>query len=102
MRSHDLVVRLSGDEFVLVIHPSERDSVASLASRLLALIAQDIVYRGQLLSVGASLGIYFVDSVDEDIDTIMKSADSAMYQAKCSGKGRFVLIDKAQRDQADS
>lgn len=102
VRSHDLVVRLSGDEFVLVIHPSERDSVASLASRLLALIAQDIVYRGQLLNVGASLGIYFVDSVDEDIDTIMKSADSAMYQAKCSGKGRFVLIDKAQRDQADS
>ncbi|WHR53534.1 diguanylate cyclase [Vibrio furnissii] len=102
VRSHDLVARLSGDEFVLVIYPSERDSVTHLANRLLTVIAQDMVYRGQVLRVGASMGVYYVDDANLDLDTVMKSADSAMYQAKCAGKGRYILMDHTRQRTLNS
>ncbi|WP_122080938.1 diguanylate cyclase domain-containing protein [Vibrio coralliirubri] len=91
VRAGDLVARLSGDEFVLIIKQTNKVLLAKLAERLLALIGQEVNYKQRSLHVGASLGIHLVDGSERDIDVILKVADEAMYQAKHKGKGQFVF-----------
>ncbi|OEF93358.1 diguanylate cyclase domain-containing protein [Vibrio splendidus] len=91
VRAGDLVARLSGDEFVLIIKQTNKVLLAKLAERLLALIGQEVNYKQRSLHVGASLGIHLVDGSERDIDVILKVADEAMYQAKRKGKGQFVF-----------
>ncbi|MEZ8023260.1 diguanylate cyclase domain-containing protein [Vibrio sp. 1F255] len=91
VRAGDLVARLSGDEFVLIIKQTNKVLLAKLAERLLDLIRQEVNYKQRSLHVGASLGINLVDGSERDIDVILKVADEAMYQAKRKGKGQFVF-----------
>ncbi|MEZ8949923.1 diguanylate cyclase [Vibrio sp. 10N.261.52.C2] len=91
VRTGDLVARLSGDEFVLIIKQTNKVLLAKLAERLLDLIGQQVNYKQRSLHVGASLGIHLVDGSERDIDVILKVADEAMYQAKRKGKGQFVF-----------
>ena len=91
VRAGDLVARLSGDEFVLIIKQTNKVLLSKLAERLLDLIGQEVNYKQRSLHVGASLGIHLVDGSERDIDVILKIADEAMYQAKRKGKGQFVF-----------
>ncbi|MCK8079534.1 diguanylate cyclase [Vibrio sp. 1CM24A] len=91
VRAGDLVARLSGDEFVLIIKQTNKVLLAKLAERLLDLIGQEVNYKQRSLHVGASLGIHLADGPERDIDVILKVADEAMYQAKRKGKGQFVF-----------
>ncbi|CDT27737.1 diguanylate cyclase domain-containing protein [Vibrio coralliirubri] len=91
VRAGDLVARLSGDEFVLIIKQTNKVLLAKLAERLLDLIGQQVNYKQRSLHVGASLGIHLVDGSERDIEVILKVADEAMYQAKRKGKGQFVF-----------
>lgn len=91
VKAGDLVARLSGDEFVLIIKQTNKILLAKLAERLLELIGQEVNYKQRSLHVGASLGIHLVDGLERDIDVILKVADEAMYEAKRKGKGQFVF-----------
>ncbi|WP_210472772.1 diguanylate cyclase domain-containing protein [Vibrio crassostreae] len=91
VRAGDLVARLSGDEFVLIIKQTNKILLAKLAERLLELIGQEVNYKQRSLHVGASLGIHLVDGLERDIDVILKVADEAMYEAKRKGKGQLVF-----------
>ncbi|MGF1711899.1 diguanylate cyclase [Vibrio kagoshimensis] len=90
VRSGDLVARLSGDEFVLIIKSTNKEMMSALAERLLILITEEVMYKGRSLKVGASIGINLVEDDERDLDLILKAADQAMYQAKSKGKGCFV------------
>ncbi len=96
VRAGDLVARLSGDEFVLIIKRANKVLLAKLAERLLELIGQEVNYKQRSLHVGASLGIHLADGSDRDVDVILKVADEAMYQAKRKGKGQFVFSCEAE------
>lgn len=95
VRSSDLVTRLSGDEFVVLLTSTDRASISVLAERLIALIKQDIVYRGRVLNVGASIGVHYIAKRDIPMDQLIRAADTAMYQAKSLGKGQFVLTENS-------
>jgi diguanylate cyclase (GGDEF)-like protein len=60
---------------------------------LISLINQDVVYRGRVLNVGASIGVHYVDKRSLPMDELIKAADTAMYKAKSQGKGQFVLSE---------
>lgn len=91
VRTNDLVARLSGDEFVILINNTTKQSISILAERLISLINRDIIYKGRVLNVGVSIGVHFVEDYDKSMDDMLKAADTAMYQAKANGKGRFVI-----------
>lgn len=93
VRESDLVARLSGDEFVLLISPTSKDKITILAERLLTTLKQDIIYKEHTLHVGVSIGINLVNDDQRDIAAILKHADSAMYQAKLTGKGKAVFYN---------
>lgn len=91
VRSKDLVARLSGDEFVIFIDAADTEDTNTLAQRLISLIQQDIIYKGRAMRVGASIGVHLIEDSTQTLDDILKSADTAMYEAKSKGKGRFVV-----------
>ncbi|BCG62877.1 MAG: hypothetical protein methR_P0542 [Methyloprofundus sp.] len=94
IREQDTVSRIGGDEFTLLlgdVHSVEQCKQAM--RRVHQVIAQDYNIEGQVLTIAASSGmtIYPLDSADPD--TLIRHADSAMYQAKLAGRNRYHLFD---------
>jgi diguanylate cyclase (GGDEF)-like protein len=94
IRESDTAARFGGDEFVVLI-PVEQDPEGAeiLAGKLIEILSRPYRLTGIEVSVGASIGIRIfpeeTDGSGESVETILKDADSAMYKAKTSGKGRF-------------
>jgi diguanylate cyclase (GGDEF)-like protein len=90
VRESDTIARLGGDEFVLLLTElSEEKHAATVAQKIVTVLARPFVLLGQEFSVTASIGIstYPLDGLDER--TLMKNADIAMYHAKEAGKNNF-------------
>lgn len=86
-RHEDIVGRLGGDEFVVVLpHPDETHGVATVARHLVERISEPY-YVGELqLQLSPSIGISLYPRHGDNVDTLIKCADSAMYIAKKSGR----------------
>ncbi len=94
VRMGDTVSRIGGDEFVLLLEEETSvRSVASVAQRLLELVAQPIVIDGKSLYVTGSIGISLFPQDGEDADTLLKHADLAMYKAKQQGRNVFQFYE---------
>ena len=93
IRQEDTLARQGGDEFILVL-PDLPDPAAAgrVAEHLLQVLRAPFVLNHQVLHVGASIGIslYPVDAVDPP--TLIRFADSAMYQAKDAGRAGYVFF----------
>lgn len=93
VRKGDFACRLAGDEFVLFIDPVyKKNQLAELSHRVIESIQQPIAYQGNILCVGASIGITISRYSDgKEVDYLLKESDKAMYEAKLSGKGQYVF-----------
>jgi len=88
LRVGDLVARLGGDEFVVLLTPLEDNAEAGVrrvAGHLVEQISRPVAFAGGDLTVSASIGIAIGDGIPSGSD-LLKSADTAMYQVKRSGK----------------
>ncbi len=90
VRADDTVARIGGDEFGILLQQISRAQDAEVvAAEVVAALGQGFAVRGLELSIGASVGVtVFPDSADT-FDSVISRADSAMYQAKADGRGRF-------------
>jgi diguanylate cyclase (GGDEF)-like protein/PAS domain S-box-containing protein len=96
------VVRLSGDEFVIVC--SDIDAVGgldALATRVSALLRTTIPVQGQLIRVSASVGAALADQPDATADDLLRFADAAMFEAKRRGPGKVSLASPTLIASAD-
>lgn len=90
VRSHDIVARFGGDEFVVLLqHVSDRGELHDVAQRILDALAFPIIVGGEPAYVGASIGITTASGPDDDPDALIRNADAAMYRAKDRGRGRY-------------
>jgi diguanylate cyclase (GGDEF)-like protein len=90
VRGADVVARLGGDEFgVIQIDTDSTHEASSLAERLREAITRPMDYHGVEIGVGCSIGIALGPTHDTDHAAIMKLADSALYEAKNNGRGRY-------------
>jgi diguanylate cyclase (GGDEF)-like protein/PAS domain S-box-containing protein len=88
IRLTDTVARLGGDEFAVVVpSPSDSEYVANTARRILSTLEQPFVVDGQVLEVGASIGIAVYPTHGTDVRTLLRRADVAMYAAKQAQAG---------------
>ena len=94
-RSQDLVVRLSGDEFVIVLKGIDRVTVKYLAQRIIDEVERPLLFGQHQLHVSASVGVYVIEDKSISVTEAIQHADSAMYRAKRMGKGR-VVVNSAQ------
>jgi diguanylate cyclase (GGDEF)-like protein/PAS domain S-box-containing protein len=93
VRSGDTPARLGGDEFAILLPGTGSEVAAGIAQRFLELLAQPVQIDGHRLPIRASVGIAADHAGDPD--TLLRSADSAMYSAKRTGKGRYVSAASA-------
>jgi diguanylate cyclase (GGDEF)-like protein len=85
IRSTDLLGRVGGDEFLLLLPHTVLASARSLASDLLAAVDGPLVGD---VGVGVSMGVAEVRDDDRDIDALVARADATLYEAKRGGRGR--------------
>ncbi|WP_158611837.1 PAS domain S-box protein [Guyparkeria sp. SCN-R1] len=90
LRETDTLARISGDEFVIILGGLEQASDAEpIIARLVEAAARERHIDGATLQVTASIGYTFYPQANEaDDETLLKQADSAMYEAKAGGRNR--------------
>jgi diguanylate cyclase (GGDEF)-like protein len=84
--------RIGGDEFALIVLPSQDTaevSATTLASRLIEAIAAPYQIDGHPVAIGCSIGIAIVPEHGTRIDEILRNADLALYESKKSGRNCF-------------
>lgn len=90
LRNVDLIGRLGGDEFLVIVTGIERaEDITPVAQKIVEVIGDSFVMDGQTLAVTGSVGISVFPKDGEDTDTLVRNADSAMYLAKEHGRNNF-------------
>lgn len=90
VRPRDVVARMGGDEFAVVLGELRQDSEAELAaSKILARVSEELQLAGQPLRVTPSLGMAIFPDDGDSLTELLKSADSAMYAAKQGGRAQL-------------
>jgi diguanylate cyclase (GGDEF)-like protein/PAS domain S-box-containing protein len=94
LRSTDTVARLGGDEFVVVAQGlHSNDDASQLAQKILDSLSPPLVIDELDLRIAASIGVAVYPVLDTDAESLLRHADSAMYQAKQAGRGCYRLFE---------
>jgi diguanylate cyclase (GGDEF)-like protein/PAS domain S-box-containing protein len=99
VREADMVARLGGDEFVILVQPEEEslDAAAHQAETVAAKVVQAMRTPFQLAdfaySVSTSIGVTMISGATDTVESTLKQADTAMYQAKAAGRNTFRFFD---------
>ncbi|CAN5216685.1 hypothetical protein BH11PSE11_BH11PSE11_09600 [soil metagenome] len=90
LRDTDTVARLGGDEFVVILtNYAAVDDVMDIAQRIILAISEPYQLAEQNLHCGASVGISMFPDDGNNVDTLLRNADSAMQAAKSQGRGNY-------------
>jgi len=100
VRAEDVAGRIGGDEFVVLIYRlsaderKARDMALRIAENLIKVVNKPFDFNGQILQVGASIGIRLLGFEEMDTVAAMNEADAAMYSAKQAGGGCAAFFEK--------
>ncbi|MGR9101266.1 MAG: sensor domain-containing protein [Gammaproteobacteria bacterium] len=94
VRKHDVVARLSGDEFAVLIlneksHENAIFAASLVAEKIIGEISKTFNIQRQQVFIGSSVGIAIFPEDGETAEILLKNADLAMYQAKNSGRNKY-------------
>lgn len=102
IRSTDTVARLGGDEFVIILSNLKKPSyAASVAQKVINKLNHSFSVEEHMIKTKISIGIAIYPDAGANIKTLMKSADSAMYNAKHNGKNHFRFFTDAFNTEID-
>jgi len=104
VRSEDIVVRMGGDEFVVVLNTVKSgNQVNETASRITSALHAPVVIDGKPLVTTASVGVSMYPRDGEDVGSLLRHSDTAMYQAKDRGRNNFQVfspvMDRALKER---
>jgi diguanylate cyclase (GGDEF)-like protein/PAS domain S-box-containing protein len=101
LREEDVVARISGDEFAIMILNIDKDTSEAakdlevICTKLLNQISKPFLLNEYKLNISASIGIRLFPTNEKSSKEVAIHADAAMYKAKKEGKNRFAFFDKA-------
>ena len=97
VREEDTVARLGGDEFIIALwHVSGTDDAATVALKVIEAVSQPYGIESHTVSITTSAGVGIYPVHGEDADTLMKSADLALYEAKRAGKNAYRISERTE------
>lgn len=102
VRESDIVARVGGDEFVVVLTGVESGMAAgtSIAGKILSRLGEPYSIEGQLLYSSPSIGISVYPSDGGSAEHLLKNADAAMYHAKSAGRNTYQFFTAAMNEAA--
>lgn len=95
VRKDDTVARVGSDEFTVIVEGMrEIERVTAIAQAIIETVSLRVRDNGRDLKVTVSMGISLYPDHGEDMETLLKQADSAMYISKRSGGRQYCMADK--------
>ena len=94
LREGDTIARLSGDEFVILLpRISEARDAARVAAKALGMVTAPFTVFGHELHISSTIGVSLFPKDGADPETLLKHADTALYQAKDRGRNQYQFFD---------
>lgn len=101
LREGDTIARLGGDEFTLLLpRISHVEDAAKTAQKVIDALKEPFDFNGRELHVTTSIGIALYPNDGEDVLTLLKNADTALYRAKEQGRNNYQLYAPAMNSSA--
>lgn len=98
VRNSDVVARLGGDEFTVILNELRKPAdVERTAQEILRQMSMPFQLGGDIAHISSSIGIALYPEDGADADSLMKSADKAMYAAKQNGRNRFNYANSGEK-----
>ncbi|MCK4875537.1 MAG: bifunctional diguanylate cyclase/phosphodiesterase, partial [Sulfurimonas sp.] len=100
IRDGDILARLSGDEFAIILLNLNKDidiaakEVSGICNKILQIISDEFMLESNSINISSSIGIKIFPSNEKTVQEVITHADTAMYRAKNRGKNQFVFFDK--------
>ncbi len=100
LKRDDLVARVGGDEFSIILNSIvSPEDAAQVAERLIDTLVLPYNIDGLEIVIGASIGVALAPADGETADDLLKNADMALYRAKSEGRGAYHFFEKSMDDQ---
>lgn len=102
-RKNDTIARMGGDEFTVLLEGTSVDSIigaSTFAQKILGLFTYPFRIDNHEFYITSSIGISLYPNDGDDVTTLMKNSDMAMYQAKELGKNNFQFYSKELNERA--
>jgi len=94
VRNHDILGRIGGEEFLLVLPDASATQAYEIAERIRQAIEENIMHiAGNTLQITASFGIAELTEQRNSVSQLFNSADAALYQAKNQGRNQVIIAD---------
>ena len=91
LRESDTLARLGGDEFVVILPDTDTEQAIQVAQKIIQAMQSEFEVEGHKLSASVSIGITLMPEHADDVDTLLRNADYAMYSAKDDKQGYAVF-----------
>jgi len=101
-READIIARIGGDEFVIILENNQRgnskeavEAMRNIAERIIKSVSRPYKIGGLKINISCSIGLAVLSNPDNDIsaENVLKSADTALFEAKKNGKGMVVVLE---------
>jgi len=101
VKKGDLVSRLGGDEFAIILYDIQSiNEVKKVAERLINAVKKPVFLHKRRFVISTSIGITLTPKDGQDVQSLLRNADMAMYAAKAAGKNGFSFFNEQLHQQA--
>ncbi len=101
VRDSDTVARLGGDEFVILLPDvGGAPECALVGDKIIEALSTPFPFEGRQLHISPSIGICLCPDDGNDVETLMRHADAAMYHAKAAGRNNYQFFDQRMNQVA--
>ncbi|MHB1053742.1 MAG: bifunctional diguanylate cyclase/phosphodiesterase [Thiobacillus sp.] len=94
LHQDDMLARVGGDEFMVILPGADMDSARHTAERLIKAFSEPFQAHGKKLQISCSIGAATFPAHGNTREDLLKCADTAMYEAKRAGRGRFAMYEE--------
>jgi diguanylate cyclase (GGDEF)-like protein len=98
VRKSDVVARIGGDEFVIIMRETSRTAIPAIADQVIRAVAMPYAIGGSTVTLTSSIGIAVYPENGRTVDELVAKADDAMYQSKRQGGGGYCMQGETELD----